>query len=183
MSGISLHVSVRSIQDLLADVPRLTGFTPANSLVIIGAKPPHDRVCVTLRYDMPAGAETIAGTLAHASNVLAGADATSVAAVIYGTQEQAAPIVAGLASLTELQAELQVTEVIRVDAGRYWSYTCDDPDCCPPEGTKFTVGDVAGLAVPVLADRETLAATLAPVTGASAESMRAATQKAEQPVS
>lgn len=30
-----------------------------------------------------------------------------------------------------------VIDMLRVEEDRFWSYTCEDPDCCPPEGRLF----------------------------------------------
>ena len=69
-----------------------------------------------------------------------------------------------------------------------WSYVCEDPACCPPEGKPFDVRDhpaaraMAAESARVLASRDALAATVAPVTGAAAEQMRQATKEAEDQV-
>ena len=69
---------------------------------------------------------------------------------------------------------VRLAEFLRVRDGRYWSLLCQDPDCCSPGGTAFTLPDAPG----VLASRDVLAATLAPADGKTAESMRAATARA-----
>jgi hypothetical protein len=46
-------VRVGSPAEILAAVPYLIGFHPTRSLVVIGARPPHDRVHVSFRYDLP----------------------------------------------------------------------------------------------------------------------------------
>src|SRR5262245_58790468 len=69
--------------------------------------------------------------------------------------------------------------------GRYWSYVCDDPDCCPSEGTPFDVSTsaVAAAATVVglvaLPDRQSLVRMVAPVDGAARASMRRATHQAD----
>ncbi|MFI5068282.1 MAG: DUF4192 family protein, partial [Streptosporangiales bacterium] len=47
------RVRVSSPADLLAVVPRLLGFHPTASLVVIGAGPPRGRIEVAFRYDLP----------------------------------------------------------------------------------------------------------------------------------
>jgi hypothetical protein len=39
--------------DLLGIVPYLLGFHPQRSLIVVGIRPPRDRVHVCLRYDLP----------------------------------------------------------------------------------------------------------------------------------
>src|SRR5260370_16087586 len=68
--------------------------------------------------------------------------------------------------------------------GQYWSYVCQDPGWCPPDGVLLD-----GLAHPAAAaldaagltarpDRASLASTMAPLTGPAAESMGQATERA-----
>jgi hypothetical protein len=75
---------------------------------------------------------------------------------------------------------------MRVEDGRYWSYLCENPECCPADGVPFDVQanpaaaamSVAGLVA--YPDRAALAGTLAPVTGAAARSMERATSRARE---
>jgi Domain of unknown function (DUF4192) len=79
---------------------------------------------------------------------------------------------------------LQLRELLRVEDGRYWSYLCVDAACCPAEGTVFDYGShpaaaamtVAGLAA--YPDRDAVAATLAPPSGAAAHAMDEAIERA-----
>jgi hypothetical protein len=48
-----VQVRAGSPESLLAIVPHLLGFVPQASLVVIGTEAPHDRIKVTLRYDLP----------------------------------------------------------------------------------------------------------------------------------
>jgi hypothetical protein len=75
-------------------------------------------------------------------------------------------------------------ELLRVEDGRYWSYLCANPECCPPDGVPFDAQanpaaaamTVAGLVA--YPDRAALAGTLAPVTGGAASRMEQATEQA-----
>jgi hypothetical protein len=81
---------------------------------------------------------------------------------------------------------LTLTEILRVENDRYWSYLCDRPDCCPADGTPFnpnTNPETAALTASgtlVRASREELAVTVAAVRERPAASMRRATQRAEE---
>ena len=83
---------------------------------------------------------------------------------------------------------LELRDVLRVDDGRYWSYLCRNPSCCPPAGralrhrpgTRPSVAMTATSGQQVLASRDDLAATIAPVTGPAAETMRRETARAER---
>jgi hypothetical protein len=41
-------------------------------------------------------------------------------------------------------AHIRVRDAYRVSDGRWWSYLCDDPTCCPTEGTPIRRPDQAG---------------------------------------
>src|SRR5260370_11935890 len=82
---------------------------------------------------------------------------------------------------------IMLRDLLRVENGRYWSYVCQDPGCCPPDGVLLD-----GLAHPAAAaldaagltarpDRASLASTLAPLTGPAAESMGQATERPLRP--
>src|SRR5690606_15910754 len=34
-------------------------------------------------------------------------------------------------------AGIRVHDAVRADGRRWWSYTCDNPSCCPPDGTPY----------------------------------------------
>jgi hypothetical protein len=175
-------VRVSSPSALLSVVPQLLGFMPENSLVVIGLAPPRDRIRVTLRYDLPdppgqGVSEDVAG---HAVGVLDGQRLTTMVAVAYGPETLAAPAAAALLDAAE-EAGIRVPEFLRVQDARYWSYVCTSEVCCPAAGVPFEVTpdpDLTG--GPVLAARAALAASIAAVDGAAAESMRQATGRAEQ---
>jgi hypothetical protein len=86
------------------------------------------------------------------------------------------------------KARIDLQDFLRVQDGRFWSYTCHDEDCCPAEGTPFDVTQRSVVSVldrggaPVLTDRAALAARVAPLGGSTAESMRQATRRAERHV-
>jgi hypothetical protein len=175
---------------LLAAVPVLLGFEPANSMVVIGTEAPRAEVRVTMRYDLPDPPNPrLAAELAlHAAGVLAAQRIRSAVAVGYGAADRVTPVAGALRELAP-HAGITVTELLRTEDGRFWSYLCGEPDCCPPEGTPFDLTDhpvtrvfaSAGEAG-VLSSRAALAATVAPADGDVAELMHRATRKAEERV-
>jgi hypothetical protein len=169
---------------LLAAIPHLLGFHPASSLVIIGTRPPDTAVTVTIRYDLPdpPGTRQAAYIAAHAAAVLAAAQADQAVAAGYGPGRLVTPLIRQLQAHTA--PGLPLTEILRTENGRYWSYLCTTPGCCPAHGTLFDPAAepaAAALAAgrPVLASREELAATIAP-TAAKTAVMCRATARAEQ---
>jgi Domain of unknown function (DUF4192) len=183
-------VRARSPRELLAVVPLLLGFMPEASLVVIGVGPPRDRVRVTLRYDLPdpPDADLAADIIVHAVGVLRSQRLTAAIAVGYGPEPPVTPMAYALRDATQI-AGIDLYDVLRVEDGRYWSYACGDEACCPAAGTPFdatpppaAAAALAGAGSPVLAGRAAVAARVAPVGGAAAESMRQATRRAEQHV-
>ena len=179
-------VRVTDPVSLLAVVPHLLTFQPSDSLVVIGTAPPRGQVRLTLRYDLPdpAGPDIAAEIARHAAGVLGAQGIETAAAVGYGPGPRVTPVADALRECAA-EAGLRITELLRAENQRYWSYLCTNPGCCPAEGTPYPADDPAAGALaaagrPVLASREELAATLAPVTGADAELMRQSTRRAEE---
>ena len=127
------RIRVAGPGDLLAVVPRLLGFTPEESLVVLGLKGERGRVELAMRYDLPPAASA-ADIAEHAAHALTRAEVPRTVAIGYGTGPQVTPAMDAVrASVTE--AGVEVREALRVDEGRYWSYLCKDPACHPVEGT------------------------------------------------
>jgi Domain of unknown function (DUF4192) len=185
----AVRVRAGSPSAVLAIVPHLLGFAPETSMVIIGTEAQRGAVRVTLRYDLPEPADQdLAADIAeHAAAVLAAQRLTAAIVIGYGPDELVRPLAMALGGGMN-RAGIGVPECLRVDGGRYWSYTCDDQDCCPDQGVPLDEGGHTASAVMaaagerVLAGRSAVADTLAPVTGAAAESMRLATGRAERHV-
>ncbi len=180
-----LRIRVGSPASLLAVIPGLLGFEPGRSIVVVGTESPGAAVRVTLRYDVPdprrpAAATALAG---HAVGVLAAQGVTTAVAVGYGSDAAVSPVAAALRERAA-EAGVTLTEVLRAEGQRYWSYVCADPACCPPEGTPYDVTGhpaaraLASSGAQVLAGRDELSASLAPAGGQLGAAMRRATAKA-----
>jgi hypothetical protein len=182
-------VRIGSPAALLAVVPTLLEFEPSNSMVVIGVEPPRAQVRLTLRYDLPSppDAELAAAVARHAVGVLAAQCIDTAVAVGYGPEHLVSPVAGALRAHAPL-AGIAVTELLRAENQRYWSYLCAEPSCCPPEGTPFDITDhpaaraMADAGVRVLASRDELVATVAPMDGEVGEAMHRATRKAEEHV-
>jgi hypothetical protein len=162
----------------------LLSFDPGRSIVIIGTEPGDGQVRVTLRYDVPdTDRPRVATALTkHAVSLLSAQGVTTAVAVGYGTDAEIAPVIAALRAHTA-EAGIALTELLRAENQRYWSYVCVDPACCPPEGTPFDVTrhpaaralHAAGFRV--LAGRPALAASIAARGGRPGAVMRCATKE------
>jgi len=149
----------------------LLGFHPAESLVVLGIGGPHARVRLAFRYDLPDPPEggLAADIAAHAVTVLGRQHLTLAIVIGYGSGPQVTPLADALAPALRA-AGVQVQDILRVQDGRYLSYLCTDPGCCPPAGVPFdpaghpAAAALAAAGLTVRADRAELARTLAPAT-------------------
>ena len=179
-----LRVRIGSPTSLLAVIPGLLGFDPGHSFVVIGTEPGTAHVRITLRYDLPDPRHPrLAASIAdHVVSLLTAQGVTTAVAAGYGTDAAVSPVAAALRERAAT-AGIAMTELLRADDGRYWSYICRDPECCPPEGTEFDVTDhpaaraLRGAGGRVLADRDALSATVAATGGQQGTEMRRATRQ------
>jgi hypothetical protein len=156
-------------------------------MVIVGTEQPRSLAMLTLRYDLPEPPDReIATEIArHATDVLSAQRIETAVAIGYGPGNLVTPVADAFREHAPM-AGIQVTELLRAENQRYWSYLCTEPGCCPPEGIAFEVKDhptavamVSG-GSQVLSSREELAVAVASVDADGAESMRRATQRAEE---
>lgn len=176
---------LREPVDVLAAIPFLIGYHPVNSLVMLGMQ--GKDLVFTARFDLlpvTAGRQVIRDAINHMLQVLVRQRLTSVVIVGFGPDDRVRPLATTL-QRAYARAGLDVLEVLRAENGRYWSYLCTDPTCCPESGTEY---DVAASAVAAewtvagrvaLPDREAYEEQLRPVTGPEREAMRVATAKAD----
>src|SRR6266536_445639 len=179
-------IRVGSPADVLAAVPYLLGFHPDRSLVVIGARPPRDRIHVTFRYDLPdpPDLEQARDMAAHATAVLTRQHVTMAVLAGYGSGALVTPVLQELrARLAEAGIELR--EALRAEDGRYWSYLCHDPSCCPAEGVPYDIpsstvaAEMTAAGTVTLPGRAALETAIAPLGGPERTAMRQATARAE----
>jgi hypothetical protein len=166
-----MTITLTSPADIVAAVPHLCGFVPTESLVAVSLR--RKRIGLTLRVDLPPdeAADEVAARLAHD-----GAD--GVVLVVYSTEGRRASLVARLTEAVELRG-MTLLEALLVRDGRWTSYLCSSPQCCPPEGTpvgpppSLLAASTAYDGRAVLRDRDELVASLQPA-AASGEELDAA---------
>ena len=180
-------IRVGSPDSMLAVIPGLLGFHPSKSLVVVGAAASRRRIEVAFRYDLPEPPDVGAAAkiAEHATAILARHQLTLAIVVGYGPGPMVTPVADALVGDLR-RAGITLHDMLRVENGRYWSYACQDPRCCPAEGVPFDAGDHPAAAAmsaagnKALRDRAALAASIAPVGGLAAESMRQAVRRAER---
>jgi hypothetical protein len=183
-------LTLRHSADLVAAVPYLLGFHPDHSVVLLVFR---DRtLACASRGDLPglpglpgepgrpgvaAAPEPVACQLV---TVALRQNATAVAVLAYGPAAAADATVAAVRTAAERRG-LVVRDALRVDAGRWWSYVCDDPRCCPPDGTPFdpAASDISATCtyhgLPARASRAEVARQVAAPTGPALDAIVRAT--------
>ncbi len=149
-------------------VPHLLGFYPAKSLVVLGIGGPHARIRLAFRYDLPDPPDQSlsADIAAHAATVLDREHLTMAILVGYGAGQYVTGVVDAVGPALR-QAGIVIQDALRVHEGRYWSYLCRDPACCPPEGLPYdpaghpAAAALAAAGLTVHQDRAALVGTLA----------------------
>lgn len=163
--------------ELIETIPYLLGFHPVESLVVIGFTDPEgasrpQRVQVTVRVDLPAGpldADLFRPLTESLLRAEAGAAAVVLLTACTGDPRDSGVLqaLAAAVSTTLRAAAVDVLDVLVASDKRWWSLVCQQPTCCPPQGTLRTIGcsssaaqaTFAGLVA--LPDRDSLSATLA----------------------
>jgi Domain of unknown function (DUF4192) len=183
LSQPSQPVRLSDLGELLAGLSVFFGFRPDRSLIAISLDGDRDRLGFRLRADLPAvslgwdDADYLADVLRRNAS-------TRVLVVACSDDPAVADPTVRVVVERFRAAGIDVAEAVRCDGTRYWSYLCDDPACCPPEGRTYDEGSSRLVAEAVLEgreiapDRATLAARVGPVTGADLDRMTAATATA-----
>lgn len=164
-------IRLHSPAQIVAAIPYLVGFPPSASLVALAIGADAPRVCLTLRVDLPPpeySARLADMIAAHLRN----AEAAAAVLVVYTEEAGESPRTDLVHALDTAVGEhgIEVRDALWVRAGRWRSYRCREPGCCPPEGTPVDLGQVSELAAAaaylgdvVHGSREDLERTLAPV--------------------
>ncbi len=123
--------------DLLAMVPRVLGFHPDDSLVLLTLGDATDRFHA--RIDLPADAADIPAVVSSLGDVVRRQRIRRVVVVAY-TEDQCLALETST-RLHELLTDQGVTvvEAIRADGERWYSLTGCTGACCPPGGTAYDV--------------------------------------------
>ena len=169
--------------DLLAAVPYLLGFHPAQSVVVVGIS--ARQLTFAARADLPPAGQPPGELADYLCDVVLRQDVHAAMLVGYGPADRVEPVLLAIRQALPFP----VYEVLRATDGRFWSYSCADPSCCSPEGTPFdvTASEVAAAAAysgaVALPDRAALAAQVAPIDGPARDAMRRATECAHRRLS
>jgi len=176
-------LKVSSPAELIASVPYLIGFHPADSVVVIAMR--GKKIVFAARHDLPElelPADVARADAAEVASVVAGQRVTGATVIGYGESARVTPTVLRAAEALA-RVSVPVLDELRVTGGRYWSYLCSDPGCCPAEGRPCLPADSAIAAAATysgavaLPDRAALVDQIAPVCGPEQEASTARAQR------
>jgi hypothetical protein len=134
---------------LVRSLPAALGRQPANALVIVGVSSMHQDAATVGVLDLSGitteeEAEDAAENVPEAITSAVRDGATKVAVLAYADDaDEPLSVSSRMAATAAIYAELAglgVLDTVAVFRGRWRSYECDNPSCCPPEGHPITEG-------------------------------------------
>lgn len=129
-------IRLTSPAEFAAAIPALLGFRPHESLV--AALLDANRLQCVVRVDHPGDPSAITEVICKAA-VNGGADRVVMAICTTADADEVLPCGQTLAASLTLSG-LHVADVLLVHPDRFWSLMCQDPDCCPRQGTPIPAG-------------------------------------------
>jgi hypothetical protein len=143
-------IVVRGSEDLVAAVPHLVGFAPERSVVVVAMRRSGQRLRLGLvaRFDLPpagrrpAGREgpsaAVGALVGQVVDVMSNDSPEQVVVLVYDSAPCA--VVAPWQRLVERLEKafrtvgIAVLDALYISGGRFRSYRCTDPGCCPASG-------------------------------------------------
>src|SRR5579863_2542507 len=121
MSPAPTRIPIRGPGSLIAVVPHLLGFHPADSLVLLGLAGPHAVIRLAFRYQLPDPPDSsVTGHIAdHAALTLHRGKLTTAALIGYGSGRLVTPVTDVLRHALP-RSGFRLLDVLRVEDGRYW---------------------------------------------------------------
>lgn len=179
-------LTLSSPDAFLASVPHMLGFACDDSVVLVGLGPDGSgrasQVLLTQRFNTPPGTfdiESVRELARAAAEPMARAGSTEVIIAVFGTQ---APAPGGELPSGQLVDELVtaldeermgVKDALYTDGISRWSYGCDNPACCPPDGRVIpaevrthVAAEFAVAGAAMMPNRDALLAEVAPAESA-----------------
>lgn len=132
MNTPAAMVRLTSTGAIAASIPRILGYTPADSLVVIFCGEPRGKILLACRMDLGGNAGDYFKMLEPPRRQLESPATRVLIAIFEDRHGGAHSLVAGL---RDLYSDLVVTDVVSITASTQWSYLCQDEACCPSTGT------------------------------------------------
>lgn len=130
------RIRITSPSEFVAAIPALLGFHPDESIIAVLVQG-KTLVC-TIRAYLDDNPTPLAGMICNAAGN-GGADAVLLA--MYTARDTASThSYAHILAATLTCEGLLVGDALLVHPDRFWSLLCQDPECCPPDGTPIHAG-------------------------------------------
>jgi hypothetical protein len=178
--------TLTSPHDLLAAIPFLIGYHPADSLVIVSLK--EECVGMAMRVDYPSAefanvSDTFDALAFHL--VREGAQGALVVAYVPPGRQDGLHILENI-SIALSRAEIPIRESLLIANGRWRSVLCADAECCPIEGNELPEISSSRVAVEQVAegrpmpygDREGMADSISSLTLSTEKEFVASVERA-----
>ena len=191
-------MTLSSPDAFLASVPHMLGFACDDSVVLVGLGPDGDgrssQVLLTQRFNTPPAdfdAADVRELARAAAEPMARAGSTEVIIAVFGRQAPApggelpsGQLVDDLVTALD-EAGMGVKDALFTDGTSRWSYGCDNPTCCPPEGRVIpaevrthVAAEFAVAGAAMLPDRDALVREVAPAEQSIRDRVRACIEAA-----
>lgn len=126
---------------LLASIPEALSREPAEEILLVAPLP--DAAAMIARIPLPTEPGVAVGMLwpacVTAVEYLRHRHVREVVIVVYAADaadlDGPAAVCAAALNFLAHQRGVSVLDTLRVIDHRWWSYECEDPQCCPPEGS------------------------------------------------
>ena len=179
-------VQLDNPEGVLSVVPLLLGYQPGPGNVVLLGLNDRGRAAVTANFRQPLEASDLDALGESVEMMRRQAGVESAIIVGYGDGQQVTPSVDVLRDAAASRG-VGLRDALRAEGDRYWSYTCEDTSCCPPEGRQFQADTEASTKLRVEAgasaepSRDDIAARFAAPTGPEAEAAQQAWAAAPRP--
>jgi hypothetical protein len=163
---------------VVAAVPHLLGFNPERSAILIFLGGAPRQIRLTVRLDLPRESSDLTDWIGGLVRTGRFADAdTAILVIVDEVSGVVAPDLPwdGLVESAAQQLEdhgVELVDALLMGDERWWSYLCDNPDCCSPEGTSLAASEALRVqaafayeGVSALPSRESIADRLRPNIG------------------
>ncbi|MEV7289485.1 DUF4192 domain-containing protein [Streptomyces sp. NPDC093252] len=161
--GGAQQVTLRSPGELADALPYLLGYRPEDSIVLVSLydKNGRGRLGGRARLGIPANPDdwpSVAKQLAHGLVTAGLRRGTPPEQMVVYVCQEPAPGETGQSVMDRLRPlaqhlrlecgllDVPVIEALCISGGRYWSYCCSQPDCCPPDGAAMGLPGTSVLA-------------------------------------
>lgn len=131
---IPTSLTLHGPQDLLVEIPALIGFQPEESVVLLLTAGKFVQCVMRVDLEGDLGEIAIRGI-----SIATRAKADAVTLIIYTNASDREALHEDVTRALGLFTEhgVRVHDALLVARERFWSFLCDDPGCCPPEGLEI----------------------------------------------